>query len=429
MATLHDSDRKALIHHFTQLGICFNDGMWLPKRNRYRRDCIEKISRDTRPSRSIRQTHMAQYIAASSLLHCLDGWGYLGRSIDCHTRGDADSARHMGYYAELRAAMSILATEGIGVFDTRHFVVISPRECRELTSPRGRTHRITWIILKNWADSQISADLLGEIITPGGEILKKWLSIFGATLHPVGIKWLNEWGLDLKRLSEDRDARNEASYRPTRLIHRNPLNTTLAASFLYNLWDMTEPSGSSRFEKLDSHLLRLSLSNAYKGMRKLPGGFQGKIEVLLNALSISGFDKERWKRFLMEREEAAIIREASGTVTVNHPRHHIQVISRGALLLRIATGACARLLRDCEIDRTHLEFWWRPLGEERGFWTPGAEPDYLTDLWLDVKGVLDDEPGWEDTNSSSFPDWWKSRPKEFAVLGECERIGLWGLEL
>jgi hypothetical protein len=70
--------------------------------------------------------HLAQYIAASSILHCADGWSYLGRAINCLLKGDPHRVVHLAYYAELRAALSLLASEAIGVFSRNNFVIDAP---------------------------------------------------------------------------------------------------------------------------------------------------------------------------------------------------------------------------------------------------------------------------------------------------------------
>ena len=55
---------------------------------------------------------IGEYIASSAPLHLADGWNYLSRAFDAACRGDRGAAYHLSYYAELRAAMSLLATEG-----------------------------------------------------------------------------------------------------------------------------------------------------------------------------------------------------------------------------------------------------------------------------------------------------------------------------
>src|SRR5271168_3372640 len=95
----------------------FKRGQWIGLSNRYRENTITKLKADVLPGASINIPHLAQYVAASCPLHCADGWSLLGRALDCHARRDADSARHFAYYAELRAAISLLASQGIAVFD------------------------------------------------------------------------------------------------------------------------------------------------------------------------------------------------------------------------------------------------------------------------------------------------------------------------
>lgn len=61
-------------------------------------------------------------MAASVIVHCFDGWSYLGRALEAEMAGDPQTAVHLGYYAELRAAMSVLASDEIGVFRNKHAV-------------------------------------------------------------------------------------------------------------------------------------------------------------------------------------------------------------------------------------------------------------------------------------------------------------------
>src|ERR1700685_1183046 len=88
---------------------------WVGTTNRYSLDTVGKISSDSSAGGKIRNPrHLSQYIAASCILHCSDGWSYLGKAIMSLLRGDPHRCRHLAYYAELRAVMSLVATEGIG---------------------------------------------------------------------------------------------------------------------------------------------------------------------------------------------------------------------------------------------------------------------------------------------------------------------------
>src|SRR5690606_15596582 len=91
---------------------------WLGLRNRYRKDTVGKIDSDLprhpQPP-SLKDRQVAEYISVSTLTHCTDGWNYLSRSIESILSGDEMSSIHLAYYAELRAVLSLMATQGIGI--------------------------------------------------------------------------------------------------------------------------------------------------------------------------------------------------------------------------------------------------------------------------------------------------------------------------
>jgi hypothetical protein len=407
-STLAQASRLGIERAFQQIRSSFPHGAWMDAGNRYRADPVAGLRHDVRASR-INHRDLAQYIAASVILHCADGWGYLGRAIDCHARGDGDTALHMGYYAELRATLSLLASEGIGIFSRQHFVVTAAGHCVELpVSPRspGRrggadlgTHQITWLTLDYWASLQRSTDLLAEVISPGGIRLDDWLNAFlaGFNVQHIAQDWLNSWGLDLKRLSNDREARNEASYQPTRLRPRAYLSALDASHFMRELWTICQPGIPSRFEFLDRHLVRLSLERAYRATAPsfaFPAGVSG----MLRSIAPNGRSADEWRDFFTrgtESQTPMAIAEAGGTVPSGHARHHVQVLSRAAILLRLASGACVRLLQAVGVQRSDLAFWWKPFGEHHGLWRPGEEPLQFADLWEDIELALDDMYAWE----------------------------------
>src|SRR5207249_131302 len=145
-----------------------------------------------------------KYIAASALPHVLDGWSFFGRAIGAHLRGDVISCRHLAYYSELRAAMAILATQGVGVFDRRHYIVDRARKVAHIPKTDS-THILAWKALSYWSDLKRSSELLEQIITPGGLSISEWQSgIFsGASFRAVGRTWLRMWGLDIQRCAAD----------------------------------------------------------------------------------------------------------------------------------------------------------------------------------------------------------------------------------
>ena len=190
---------------------------WLSSHNPYRKDCISQIKNDIKPGKGLSHTHLSEYVAASAIIHCFDGWSYLGRALESEMYGNPDTARHLGYYAELRAAMSVLASEGIGVFRDRHILVTGSHKC-DLLNGMGQTHDFVWNALEIWANSNAGTDAVFRSIHPGGLPLSEWLGQFPAGHTFVADEWLRQWGLDLSRLTDDR-GRTELRELPSDCLH------------------------------------------------------------------------------------------------------------------------------------------------------------------------------------------------------------------
>lgn len=433
------ASRSAISTRLSSMVSTFYRGVWVDANNKYRRGIGKTLQQDYKAGQPVDDSSLSEYIAASGPLHCADGWGYLGRALLCHCRGDSDTSRHLAYYAELRAAMALLATEGIGIFKSKHYVVDQTAQCHELIG--SSTHEISWQALDYWGSLSRSADLLGSVIRPSGIPLRDWLDAFnaGTALGPLGSKWLKSWGLDLRHLIEDRNARNESSYEPTAINPVPSLDGLDTASFLRELWELHEPSQPSRFDKLDRHLLRIGLEKGYSARNDAtpeeePSGYKSTVGQMLSRLSLDESLVKGWTSFLTRGSDSydgRIIREAENTSDSIDPCHHMEVISRANLLLRVATGASERLLRSAGVGRQELEFWWLSLGEDRGLWAPGGEPEELIDLWLDVKDELVETELWEEQKSKPTPisHWLQDRHKQITSLSGSERIALWGLGL
>jgi hypothetical protein len=405
--------------HFPQ-----ND--WLSMDNRYRGDCVKSLEADL--PNGVIHDDLAQYIAASAVLHCADGWSFLGRALSCHASGDSDIARHLGYYSELRAAMSILAAEGIGIFHNDH-CVIDPSNNQQFVGG-WNTHMMAWLALKAWAHRAESAEILADVIRPNGLPLKLWLDAFGAEsqMRPLGETWLTSWGFDLERLFDDRAARNESSYRPTRLNGPRSLTGSDSARLMCDLWLQCDP----RFETLDNHLLRLSLEEAYFMItEKRPNAdmvdFGNRINETLTKMNVG----PPWDTFLTRGSDPSnptIIDEARKQDSMTHQRHHVEVISRATLLMRVATGMSARLLRNSGFSKNDLKFWWSTFGENHGLWGSAKTVDDFGDMWADVKASIDDATDWDSGGmSKSIQSWLEEQSKTVVSLSGCERIALWGL--
>lgn len=447
MSMLSSADPACITQSFADLAKNWQHGRWLGVGNRYRDDCVNKIKTDTQPGTGyLRHHQMASYITASSAIHCMDGWGYVSRAMEAELSGDIGAARHLAYYAELRAAMSLLASIGVGVFSNKNFAVKADKKCGRIS---GKTHVFTWDALQYWADQPDAANLILAVIQPGGKALTEWLSHFPLTTGPgmrrvLAKDLLLSWGLDLKRLAEDQFARNESSYRPTSISKCTHPTLAQDLDFIKDFWRVHEPSKLNPFKELDRHLLRRSLAKSFKSnhpqgrsARAVSSQAQYKryIEPMLHAVlpTVGDFDDEEWREFLCYRRdpnENLLIVHAESSDPVSSPTQHIQVIARATLLLRLATGAARNNLKTLgTADVDNLSFWWNPIGESKGLWEPGVPPAQFSDLWQDIDDSLDQLQTWRDAGGQSKKELFNGAARDIRSLSSCERVGLWSLGL
>ncbi len=437
---LNNASRHPIEIEFTYLAQNWVSNQWLKSNNKYASDPIKKIKKDKTNRRLPVYSHLRQYIAASSLTHCMDGWSFLGRAIEAHLKGDSDVSRHLGYYSELRAAMALLASEGIGVFDNNHFIVDNHRTCKGIPGDKS-THKFTWEALEFWISTNAATDLIFSVIKPGGLPLKEWMNNFhigSGSRSIIASNWLKQWGIDIKRLCEDRDSRNFASYRPTAFTAPRALNIDNIVDQLSDFWVLFEPSETLRFAKLDRFLLKDSLQTFFKFNHpqkrthtQAKNIFRQQIDNMLHFISPSDLTSQEWSNFLNNSDSTLILSDARGQVGHTDPNHHRQVIARASLLLRISTGSCSNFL--CSLNQEDINslcFWWTRIGEDRCLWHNGNEPENIIDLWADIHDALQDLISWDDSSTEkSYYNFWKINGSSASTLGTCERIGLWGLGL
>lgn len=412
-----------------------NASLWVGKRNRYLDDTVEKLKIEIGNGRIERPKQLSQYIAASVVLHSADGWSYLGRSLTALLRGDPHRSRHLAYYAELRAAMSLLASVGIGVFNTKHFAIDAPDSVKLLPGSY-RTHPFVWECLQYWSGLSTSGDLFAKTIVPGERSLEDWFFPVGGTasLAAQAKAWFSDWGMDLKYPIEDHFARNESSYRPDGLHRPWIIDAARALQFTREFWSAVEPSGTSRFEQIDSHLLRLTVEAAFKGQTGLEPirdrqQFRIYVQKIIDYQAFSKPIAKLWTRFLLRNhvpKDLSILRH-SRIAPEKWEQSHLSVFSRAALLLRLASGSALELLQTSGIQST--SFWWASIGNSRGMWDGDLSASVL-DLWADVEPNLQDIDNFMSTHESGDRTFYRIEKELGAALsnlGCCERIAIWGM--
>ena len=295
MAVLQSSSALGMTIAMEKVSAGLTDDHWLSNAHRYRnkgRRLGNNRLKDDLSSRAIHNEALSEYVGVSAPAHSLDGWSLLGRSINSLLKGDAYNAVHLAYYAELRAAISLLAAQGIGVYNQPHCVIKVDGTCELVNAldEKGRrvgSHQWTWLVFQWWAQEQRAIDLLRAVIRPNGGSLGMWVDAMntaGFALEELGAEWLRVWGMDIGRFFADRDARNSASYWPNTINSWEQRPTVEDCQTVADIWRLLEPSSEARFAELDNHLLRIVLVSGYfaaSGKRRTSGtgrlGFEREV--------------------------------------------------------------------------------------------------------------------------------------------------------
>lgn len=399
---------------------------WLPGAG------FSNFPRDWPALHRCRREEIIDCVAISAPLHCVDGWGYASRSISSLLSGDLHAARHLAYYAQLRAAMSILANLGIGIFNQLNFVIDGAGSIRRLDSNPTRhtntglgTHKAVWDILGTWSNSTLAAKFL-DLVRLKGTSLDQCLNAIwpGYSATSVVAPLIEGWGLDLRRGSIDHISRNVSSYEPHAT---NSLNCSISQSvdFITKLWRVLEPSGAGGFDNLDRYLLRNMLWRQHRvvapgvpvergaidsGYENLPGVIRGLAP----------------KDFLLGRAQSHdhdLIVKAKARGQNAKPT---EMLARAAILLRVATAFSHTNLASAGVSFAagDLRPWLDALAVERGFWSAATPLEEPLDLWADISAALDGIDAVA-PKPVELHSWQPALRPASAIVTQAERVGVW----
>jgi hypothetical protein len=377
-----------------------------------------------------------QVVAAAAPNHCMDGWSYVARAFSALLAGDAHAARHLSYYAQLRAAMSMLANLGIGIFNGINYAIDSSGNTFRIDTPHNGaralgmgTHDIVWQALKAWSENAATARVFLDLVKVRGSSLRDCIEAIwpGASMLAAAGLLVESWGLDLRRGGEEHVDRNVSSYNPHSL---NQIITTPAESlrFISSSWKLFEPSSSSSFDNLDKFLLRSVLQRqhraVYANSRYSEGAMSAQYEHLPDL--VKGLASKQFILGQLEPKNPELIRRARQR---SSPAQPTEMLARALLLLRAATAFTHASFVDAGIDSLAGEMrpWLDGVASERGFWAPTKPLAEPTDLWADIELALLDFDASIIPQPTSWNDWMARDAKGLPVMAEAERIGVWSL--
>src|SRR5262249_26365859 len=168
---------------------------------------------------------------------------------------------------------------------------------------------------------------------------------------------------------------------------------------------------------------------ASRGVPISDPAFLSQVEQALAKVQPTGMTAAEWVGFLEITADPALLTFAAKEDDPSAADHHIQVVSRAALLLRLACGASMSLFESARVQRAELDFWAAQFGLMRGIWQNGHQPGDMLDLWADVEEALEILDSWRAGNGPATPYSVLRRDQvaPLQLLCECERIGLWGV--
>lgn len=417
---------------------------WLPQNHPARTGQViepgtfRTIRKVRRARQHLTDGQMTELVAACGPAHCLDGWGYLSRSVSALVARDGHSAKHMAYYAQLRAAMSILAISGVGIFNCLNFCVDANGAIHKLEdnveSETGKnTHSIVWPALDAWLRIDINATRFLSAIKLHGSNLKDALDSIWPNRQPasVVIPLIDAWAFDLNIASMHHEQRNISSYSPHDL-NEIPCSFRDEMDFLSETWNALEPSMPSGFVHLDNHILR----RIFQTVHQKDSSVLDLAEVIPLADSSVATRYDELgptlkqavpKAFLLDESgegEPQIFKLASTDGTT--PR---AMIARAILLLRAATAMNVLTLNEAGFsqDGSEIRPWLDPLLVHRGIAAAGELPSRMADLWDSTKFAVEDfqtslvkssyEPhAFFAENQNGTPD-----------VTQLERAAMWGI--
>jgi hypothetical protein len=186
-------------------------------------------------------------LAVDALVHLTEGWRFLSAALSSMLGNAPAQAVHFAYYAELRAAISLLSSHGLRISNRDNSYLERGGTSKVPSWQKMSTHTVVWKLWEDWAKTPAAeALLLDQLkILPSVTIGDLKASVGRIAANPT----LTRWALDLA-LGNEHTARNEASYEtPTARV---PLQAMQVSDFEFvrDLWALAEPTGFGlRFEQ------------------------------------------------------------------------------------------------------------------------------------------------------------------------------------
>lgn len=425
----------------------FREGSWLSQGNRYKANVISALNADRENGHGVVSSDLREYTAVSAILHCTDGWTFLSNAIKSILAGDVPSAIFFTYYSELRALMSIFGTNGISILDKAHYYFGTDGEA--VLTRGGGTHLMVRKILEEYTNNPSKASLLLNWFQIGNHSLEDWLRATGYQTGYVMADFLANWGIDLKEIKVDHDARNNVSYRPHNLdlkTYKYSYKSNLQQ--VVDIWKLCEPIGSG-FSLLDLHILKRSLKKTFDalpygdnlsnvdraGEQSYNEDFKKYVENVNKRLGSPLLNSQLMRLTTFDTPIDQFLSYANRPAYDEETNQYdiTPMLARAVYLLRFSTAGVKYVFTNANLSKNELAFWWKEYGNKYGFWDENELPDdFIDSLWPDIEEVLN---GIHDQTSEGNNNFNNPRSindytlQEINCLTQLNKIPLWGFGL
>lgn len=333
------------------------------------------------PYDSTEHMQVASLAAANTLAHYEDAWSYFAQASRSLLAGEYDIARHLLYYSELRATISIMSRQGVVVRSKSHMILT--KDAVEFHSGLG-THTAIWIAFKAWMKTSPARSLILNRLKISGVPLKDWLEAddtYGESESMVEILQLA--GYDLKEHANDQGRRNSSSYGSRHLRPQvNDRRPNWFAEELEELWQMLLPVGDTSFQLFDTAFGSLLLTKRRKSKGKATGRekYRPYLVDLANSLSALTPESTADQIVNLARDEGIgnLFRfVAPGQREVAEPGHELlAMVVRSIFLLRLASASVEDLIEKSGCSPKQFDFWFAQVGSTHALWAENDDTTY-----------------------------------------------------
>lgn len=372
---------------------------WLSPTNPLKSNQYRVFNNYTKSDLKKNYYHIGEYLVASSILHNVEGWNYLSRALSAILLGDSITCIHLTYYAELRAAMSILSNNGVSSFSEKH-ALLDPANYKFLKFNNLPTHFFIWQALEEWASVfSIATDQLSYSMYILDRPFSDWFQYISGSMagnNQVSLIF-KDFAFDLKHFAQDKNSRNKVSYNPE--IELNTTSYSLVTevfSIINNGFTPISYSESHRsdFMQVDFEILRniFKKTTNVKGSVKQKEAFISKVRPYLSDIEIQKIHK-----LYDSSSMSKLFEYATNFTNINHPNIVLGMLSRAFILLRFSQGVLNYRMESNQFSKIIFDDWIKRYSEVKGLISSTEESE---DLYLEYSCMVQEL--YQELSSNSY---------------------------